>query len=111
MVEDIGGKLEFEKDEFEVEYVKGIEMWFGSEDVLIDYVVKSKLPIVWDEIPAKIFEARTGWIALVFDEDETEWFLAGCYIPDPEHELTLNQLLEALSEVRETLLNYYQNSD
>lgn len=97
MVEDVF-------DVHEIVKIGGIEVWVGDGAVLNNFVVEMDLPMVWRGAPANIFKSNKGWIAFILDERESEWSLAHCYIPDPEHKLTLKQLITILSELREKIL-------
>jgi len=91
-------------DDHEIIKIGNIEAWIGNGAVLNNYVLEMELPMVWEGAPANIFKARKGWVAFILDENESEWSLAHCYIPDPEHRLTLRQLLIILGEIRESIL-------
>jgi len=92
------------EDAHEIIKIGNIEIWLGDGAILNNYVLEMGLPMVWRGAPANIFKSRTGWIAFILDENESEWSLAHCYIPDPEHKLTLRQLLTVLEEIRKSIL-------
>ena len=100
-----------EEDVHEIIRIGNIEVWLGDGAFLNNYVLEMRLPMVHKGAPANIFRARKGWIAFILDEDESEWSLAHCYIPDPEHKLTLRQLLTVLQEIRKSILKELEKYD
>jgi len=97
--------MEVKKDDIhEIIKIGNVEVWVGDGAFLNNYVLEMGFPMVYKGAPANIFRSLKGWIAFVLDENESEWSIAHCYIPDPEHKLTLKQLLTVLEEIRSKIL-------
>ena len=92
-------------DVHEIVVIGGVEVWIGDGAVLNNFVLEMEFPMIHKGAPANIFKSNSGWIAFILDENESEWSLRHCYIPDPKHKLTLKQLLTVLNILRNKILN------